>query len=84
MADTKKFTLGSIYVDHLEDYRDVEVECGDDEEAPQIYLKVPISIGAGDTAVQILSMCIWVNENALDDLQETIDELRSRCETQKE
>lgn len=81
---TKKFILGSIYFDHLEDYQNVEIECGDDEEAPQIYLKVPISIGAGDTTVQSLTMCIWVNDNALDDLQETIDELRRRCETQKE
>jgi len=83
MADDKKFILGSVYVDHLEDYQDVEIEYLEDEEAPQIYLKVPISIGAGGTEVQMLPMCIWVNENALDDLQETIDELRKRCKAQQ-
>lgn len=81
MAD-RKFILGTVYFDHRDDNEDVEIEYSEEEGAPQIHLKIPISIGAGDTEVQMVPMCIWVNEDALDDLQGIVDELRSSYKAQ--
>jgi len=83
MADIKKFTLGSIYYEDSEsitgdNYYDVTIDCRDDE-APQIYLTIPVALTIIDV-VQIINIevCIWVNEDAVNKLQEIVNELHSR------
>jgi len=84
MTDIKKFILGSVFyegserVSDVSDYHDVELDCRDDE-APQIYLSIPMAVTISDVLrIVDTEVCIWVNENAVEKLQEIVDELRSR------
>lgn len=83
MADIKKFTLGHDYHEGAEDitgddYNPVGMDCRDDA-APQIYLSIPLAVEINETLHIIeTDVCVWVDQEAVEKLQEVVDELRSR------